>query len=54
MRRGAMPGQGGNVCDLVVRPAKGLVPDQDGRHFQVWEEPKINVIAGMAPMTGIQ
>jgi hypothetical protein len=34
-------------------PATGLVPDQDGRHFQVLVEPKINVIAGMAPMIGI-
>jgi hypothetical protein len=38
---------------LVARPASDLVPDQDGRHFQVFVEPKINVIAGMAPMTGI-
>jgi hypothetical protein len=38
---------------LVVRPAAGLVPDQDGLHFQALAESKINVIAGMAPMTGI-
>jgi hypothetical protein len=38
---------------LVARPATGLVPDQGGLHFQVLVEPKINVIAGMAPMTGI-
>jgi hypothetical protein len=38
---------------LVARPATGLIPDQDRRHLQVLVEPKINVIAGMAPMTGI-
>jgi hypothetical protein len=38
---------------LVARPATGLVPDQDGRHFQVLVEPKINGIAGMASIAGI-
>jgi hypothetical protein len=38
---------------LVGWTAIGLVPNQDRRHFQVLVEPKINVIAGMAPMIGI-
>jgi hypothetical protein len=50
---GRCPDKAETSATLVVRPAEGLVPDQDGRHFPVWTEPKINVIAGMAPMIGI-
>ena len=55
MRRGAMPGQGGNVCDLgrLARPASlSLISRAD--HFRVLTAAsKINAIGRMAPMTGI-
>jgi hypothetical protein len=51
MRRGAIPGQGGNVCDLG---RLGSPPALPGDHFRVFKEAEINVIARMAPMTGIQ
>jgi hypothetical protein len=51
---GRCPDKAETSATLVAQPAAGLVPDQDGRHFQALAEPKINVIAGMAPMIGIQ
>jgi hypothetical protein len=39
---------------LVGPAASGLVWDQSGDHFHGFDEAKINVIARMAPMTGIQ
>jgi hypothetical protein len=58
MRRGAIPGQGGNVCDLGRLGGPSSCPKsisgQNRDHFRVFEEAEINVIARMAPMTGIQ
>jgi hypothetical protein len=54
MRRGAIPGQGGNVCDLgrlggpPKRPRSKMTCI-----FEGFEQAEINVIARMPPMTGI-
>jgi hypothetical protein len=48
-----MPGQGANVCDLGRPPRPPALFLINWATFQVLVEPKINVIAGMAPMIGI-
>jgi hypothetical protein len=39
---------------LVGLKARRPVADQNGGHFRVFDEAEINVIARMAPITGIQ
>jgi hypothetical protein len=53
MRRRAIAGQGGNVCNLGRLARSRSCLRSIGCHFRVFAEPKINVIARMAPMTGI-
>jgi hypothetical protein len=50
---GRCPDKAETSATLVVRPADGALFLIKSRHFQVLVEPKINVIAGMAPMIGI-
>jgi hypothetical protein len=56
MRRETMPGQGANVCDLGRDGGSPCCCRSNWRQFSVLfndsAEPKINVIAGMAPMKG--
>jgi hypothetical protein len=51
MRRWTLGGQGANVCDLG---RSGFDLGQESDHFRVLAKAKINVIARMAPMKGIQ
>jgi hypothetical protein len=56
MRRGVMPGQGANVCDLG-RAARfvalsSIKPSSFSGFFHDTAEPNINAISRMAPMTG--
>jgi hypothetical protein len=57
MRRGTMPGQGANVCDLGRDGGLPCCRRSKQRQFSYLfndlAEPKINVIARMAPMTGV-
>jgi hypothetical protein len=57
MRRGTMPGQGANVCDLGRDGGLPCCYRSNRRHFSELfndpAQPKINVIARMAPMTGV-
>jgi len=53
MRRGTMPGQGGNVCDLGRAAGSRPCHGSKSHLFRRLAQPEINVIAGMAPIIGI-
>jgi hypothetical protein len=53
MRCRAMPGQGGNICDLGRLPFQIANSTRRGDHDRVLEESKINVIGRWQGCSGI-